>query len=138
MKNIDIRNLISQKRLKHYEVAEALNIDDCTLSRWLSRELTEDKKQKIIAIIDELSGSNYDGYEERVVDVKGRILSETPTIVPPQMGKKLVLTIDSRIQTLAEKALGDRVGSIIVLKPDTGEVLAMVSYPFYDSNIIYF
>ena len=66
MKNIDIRNLISQKRLKHYEVAEALNIDDCTLSRWLSRELTEDKKQKIIAIIDELSGSNYDGYEERV------------------------------------------------------------------------
>lgn len=76
-----------------------------------------------------------DGYEERVVDVKGRILSETPTIVPPQMGKKLVLTIDSRIQTLAEKALGDRVGSIIVLKPDTGEVLAMVSYPYYDSNL---
>ena len=66
MKNIDIRNLIAQKRLKHYEVAEALNIDDCTLSRWLSHELIEDKKQKIIAIIGELSGSNYDGYEERV------------------------------------------------------------------------
>lgn len=76
-----------------------------------------------------------DGYEERSVDVKGRMISEAPTIVPPQMGKKLVLTIDSRIQTLAEKALGDKVGSIIVLKPDTGEVLAMVSYPYFDSNL---
>lgn len=76
-----------------------------------------------------------DGYEERTVDVKGRVLSETPTLVPPQMGKKLVLTIDSRVQTLAEKALGNRIGSIIVLKPTTGEVLAMVSYPYFDSNL---
>ena len=51
------------------------------------------------------------------------------------MGKNLVLTIDSRIQTLTEKALGDRVGAAVVLKPATGEILAMVSYPFYDSNL---
>lgn len=76
-----------------------------------------------------------DGYEERTVDVKGRVLSETPTIVPPQMGKKLVLTIDSKIQTVAEKALGERIGSVVVLKPSTGEVLAMVSYPYFDSNV---
>lgn len=76
-----------------------------------------------------------DGYEERTVDVKGRILSETPVIVPPQMGKKLVLTIDSRTQILSEKALGNRIGSIVVLKPSTGEILAMVSYPYFDSNL---
>lgn len=76
-----------------------------------------------------------DGYEERTVDVKGRMLSETPTIVPPQSGKKLVLTIDSRTQILAEKALGNRIGSIVVLKPSTGEILAMVSYPYFDSNL---
>ncbi|MCI6799863.1 MAG: penicillin-binding protein 2 [Spirochaetia bacterium] len=76
-----------------------------------------------------------DGYEERTVDVKGRVLSETPNVVPPQMGKKLVLTIDSRVQILAEKALGERIGSIIVLKPSTGEILAMVSYPYFDSNM---
>ena len=51
------------------------------------------------------------------------------------MGKKLVLTIDSRVQILAEKALGERIGSIIVLKPSTGEILAMVSYPYFDSNM---
>ena len=51
------------------------------------------------------------------------------------MGKNLVLTIDSTIQKLVEDTLGNRVGASVVLKPATGEVLAMVSYPFYDSNI---
>ena len=69
------------------------------------------------------------------VDVHGRIISETPVVEPPKMGKNLVLTIDSTIQKLVEDTLGNRVGASVVLKPATGEVLAMVSYPFYDSNI---
>ena len=36
---------------------------------------------------------------------------------------------------MAEKALGNRIGSVVVLKPATGEVLAMVSYPYFDSNL---
>ncbi|GAB1482796.1 hypothetical protein MASR2M78_16120 [Treponema sp.] len=51
------------------------------------------------------------------------------------MGKNLVLTIDRSIQTLAEKALGERMGAVVVMKPTTGEILAMVSYPWYDPNI---
>ncbi|MCR5045249.1 MAG: penicillin-binding protein 2 [Treponema sp.] len=76
-----------------------------------------------------------DGVEQRTVDVRGRILSEAPKIIPPASGKKLVLTIDTDIQTLAEKALGKRIGAMVVLKPSTGEVLALVSYPYYDSNL---
>ncbi len=76
-----------------------------------------------------------DGVEQRTVDVRGRILSEAPKIIPPVSGKKLVLTIDTEIQKLAEKALGNRIGAIIVLKPSTGEILALVSYPYYDSNL---
>ncbi len=76
-----------------------------------------------------------DGVEQRTVDVRGRILSATPTIIPPKSGKKLVLTIDTEIQKLAEKALGKRIGALIVLKPSTGEILAMVSYPYFDSNM---
>jgi len=75
------------------------------------------------------------GIESRTVDVRGRILSDTPDITPPQPGKNLVLTIDSRIQTLAEKTLGNRVGAVVVLKPATGEILALVSYPYFDPNI---
>ncbi len=76
-----------------------------------------------------------DGSEARTVDVKGRNITGDFIVNPPVMGKNLVLTIDKDLQLLAEKALGERMGAIVVLKPSTGEVLAMVSYPFYDSNI---
>jgi penicillin-binding protein 2 len=52
----------------------------------------------------------------------------------------LVLTIDSRIQKIAFdvfKASGHKAGAIIVLRADTGEVLALMSYPSYDPNLIY-
>lgn len=75
------------------------------------------------------------GREMRTVDVHGKIISDKPIIEPPQSGKNLVLTIDADVQKLAEEALGSRVGSVVVLKPATGEILAMVSYPYYDSNI---
>ncbi len=75
------------------------------------------------------------GSEESMVDVHGRVISAVPKINEPEMGKSLVLTIDSDIQKLVEDALGQRVGASVVLKPATGEILAMVSYPYYDNNI---
>ena len=54
--------------------------------------------------------------------------------MPPTPGQNVVLTIDRRIQRLAEQALGPRNGSVVVLKPSTGEILALVSYPSFDPN----
>ncbi|MCL2374868.1 MAG: penicillin-binding protein 2, partial [Treponema sp.] len=76
-----------------------------------------------------------EGRETRTVDARGRIVAGGNARVPPEMGRSLVLTIDRRIQTLAERALGSRIGSVVVLRPATGEVLAMVSYPWYDPNV---
>ncbi|GHV66594.1 penicillin-binding protein 2 [Spirochaetia bacterium] len=77
-----------------------------------------------------------DGWETRTVDTWERRVSLEPVLrEAPVMGKNLVLTIDRTIQTLAEKALGHRVGAAVVLRPHTGEILAMVSYPWYDPNI---
>ena len=75
------------------------------------------------------------GMESRTIDARGRILSEIPKIQPPKSGNSIILTIDNTIQTLAEKALGDRVGAVVVLHPATGEILAMVSYPYFDANM---
>ncbi len=75
-----------------------------------------------------------DGFEYRTVDVKGRYIENSTSVKPPEMGKNLVLTIDRKIQVLAEDALGERIGSAVVLKPSTGEILAMVSYPSFDPN----
>ena len=79
-----------------------------------------------------------DGTRFRTVDVREQYLKGRPEEdIPPEAGKNLVLTIDRRIQLLCEKALGERIGSVVVLKPSTGEVLAMVSYPFYDANLFF-
>ena len=75
------------------------------------------------------------GTESRTIDARGRILSEIPKVVPPKSGNTIILTIDNTIQALAEKALGNRVGAVVVLQPATGEVLAMVSYPYFDANL---
>jgi penicillin-binding protein 2 len=78
-----------------------------------------------------------EGWETRTVDVRGRRIAGRESVVrePPEMGKNLVLTIDGKLQTLVEMALGPRIGSVVVMRPATGEVLAMVSYPWFDPNI---
>ena len=82
-------------------------------------------------------------YGSRQVEKDGagrtiRVVSTTP----PVAGNSLVLTIDSKEQKLAEKALmwglnkaGLRRGAIVVMNPQTGEILAMVSMPTYDGNL---
>ena len=78
-----------------------------------------------------------DGRQFRTVDVRGRHLGDGGGVVPPENGSDIVLTIDRDIQMLAEKALGPRKGAAVVLKPATGEILALVSYPSFDPNAFY-
>ncbi|MDR1929415.1 MAG: penicillin-binding protein 2 [Treponema sp.] len=77
-----------------------------------------------------------EGMETRTVDVRGRRISRGENNIreAPVMGKNLVLTIDKSIQLLSEKALGSRMGAVVAMKPN-GEILAMVSYPWYDPNL---
>jgi len=77
------------------------------------------------------------GWETRTVDVRGRRIAGQGNIVrlPPEMGKNLVLTIDAKLQKLVEQAIGTQIGSAVVMRPSTGEILAMVSYPWFDPNI---
>ena len=53
----------------------------------------------------------------------------------PTNGQDVTLTIDSRIQLIANKVLLDKRGVIIVLDLDSGEVLGMISSPSFDPNI---
>jgi cell division protein FtsI (penicillin-binding protein 3) len=62
-------------------------------------------------------------------------------LAPPQNGRDLVLTIDRTIQYMVEEELkkaivryGAQSGTIIVMEPKTGNILAMASYPSYDPN----
>jgi penicillin-binding protein 2 len=60
----------------------------------------------------------------------------TVVVEEPHSGDNLYLTIDSRLQKVAETLLGDETGAIVALDPRTGDVLAMASRPGFDPNIL--
>lgn len=51
-----------------------------------------------------------------------------------EQGNTLILTLDSRLQEVACNALGAYKGAVVVMEPDTGKILAMVSKPDFDPN----
>lgn len=82
------------------------------------------------------------GFEATLRDLANRpIILSTSVRVPPTDGSDLILTLDSQLQFLAEQALVDGVkaagaegGSVIVMQPRTGEILAWASTDPYDAN----
>ncbi len=54
----------------------------------------------------------------------------------PRRGDDIFLTLDLKVQNAAEAALANRPGAIVALDPRNGEVLAMVSHPAFDPNIL--
>lgn len=74
------------------------------------------------------------GYEQVEIDAGGRAVRSLKRI-PPVSGNNLVLTLDVKLQEMAEKAFGDRMGSLVAIEPATGGILALVSTPTYDPNL---
>ncbi len=54
---------------------------------------------------------------------------------PSTPGNGVVLSIDIKLQKLIEDMFGSRRGALVALDPSTGEVLAFVSMPTFDSNL---
>ena len=91
-----------------------------------------------------------DGEEDIEMDVDGTVTGSTVTKEAVQ-GSTIVLTIDAKLQEVAEKALAENIykirnggfatkhdvegGAIVVLDIKSGEILAMASYPDYDPNV---
>jgi len=75
-----------------------------------------------------------DGGKQILVDARGRFVRVLGS-KQPSPGNKVYLTIDKKIQGIAEKALGEKAGVIIVSSVKTGEILAMASHPAFDPNI---
>ncbi|RYG18601.1 MAG: penicillin-binding protein 2 [Chitinophagaceae bacterium] len=56
--------------------------------------------------------------------------------ISAKSGEELYTTIDVKLQKLGEELLKNKVGSVVAIEPNTGEVLAFVSSPGYDPNIM--
>lgn len=82
------------------------------------------------------------------IDVAGQELSNLEPPISPVPGHNIYLTIDTRLQAVAEASLVQEItfwntyfgqvrissGVVIAMNPKTGEILAMVSYPSYENN----
>jgi len=69
------------------------------------------------------------------VDATGRERRELNTIEPVS-GDNIILSVDLRLQKMAEDAMGDRRGAVVVMETGTGEILALVSSPAFDPNLL--
>ena len=65
------------------------------------------------------------GHEKRMISVD-----------KPRVGNDVYLTIDFRLQKLAEDLLGEEAGAIVALDPQSGDILALASRPSFDPNAL--
>lgn len=92
-----------------------------------------------LAYDDWLSGQS--GLKRVVKDRLGRVVDDVEQIRAPSPGQELRISIDSRLQYLAYRELKRAVqehqaksGSVVLLRPDNGEVVAMVNQPAFNPN----
>jgi penicillin-binding protein 2 len=73
------------------------------------------------------------GFEKNETNAHGRVL-RTLDRVAPVAGRNLHLSLDAKLQSIAEQALGKRRGAVVAMDPKTGAMLAFASTPTYDPN----
>ncbi len=66
---------------------------------------------------------------------KRNLPGDPKVLVEPQCGSDVKLSLDLRIQRLAEDALAGDPGAVVILDPRNGDVLAMASAPSFDPNM---
>jgi len=88
---------------------------------------------------DQLHGKN--GFREVLVNAQGRSVERQGAFVPnlrtraPAAGEDLLLSVDLKLQRVAEAALVGHRGAVVALDPGNGDVLALVSLPGFDPNL---
>jgi len=117
---IGYTNRISEEDL------ETLNPDDYRGLQYIGRSGIEQQYE------ERLRGKP--GYQQVETDANGnivRLMREQPAV----RGQDIYLSLDIELQAFIYRALGDYRGSSVMIDPQTGEVLAMVSKPGFDANL---
>jgi cell division protein FtsI (penicillin-binding protein 3) len=92
-----------------------------------------------LSLQKDLKGTS--GKVRLLTDVYQRSIDEIETIQKPQPGRSVALTIDSQLQSFADRILAKTVeengatsGTIAVLDPESGDVLALSGFPAFNPN----
>lgn len=79
------------------------------------------------------------GVEILMKDALGRIkgkYEEGRMDVSPVSGRNLTLSIDMELQEYGEKLMANKIGAIVAIEPETGEILCLVTSPNYDPSML--
>lgn len=135
--------------VRHYAAIASLSHIVGYVGKITALELEQRRELLPISYIGKTAvEKNYDrvlqgipGVETLEVDSAGRVIRSIG-VQPAQVGRSLLLTIDATLQQLTAAALLDSItknqatsGAAVVLDVRSGDVLAMVSAPYFDNNI---
>ncbi len=116
-----ILGYVSEVNSKELDKDEALSMGDLIGKQGLELVLEHDLRGK-------------KGLYQLEVDVLGRSLSKQ-LVKESRGGMPIQLTLDTSIQVAAWNALEGQTGSVVVMEPDTGRLVALVTAPAYDNNL---
>ncbi|MGH8624017.1 MAG: peptidoglycan D,D-transpeptidase FtsI family protein [Gammaproteobacteria bacterium] len=101
----------------------------------------DDQGQEGIELAHETELRGIPGAKRIIQDRLGRVVENVARLRPAQPGRDLSLSLDRRLQYVvyrelnsALRELGARAGSVVILSPQTGEVLAMVNQPSFNPH----
>ncbi len=87
----------------------------------------------------QLHGSN--GFRQILVDAQGRpvqkpgVFAKDLEMKAPTPGDDVILSLDLKVQKVAEAALAGQEGAVVALDPNSGDIIALVSSPGFDPNL---
>lgn len=137
--------------MKENNISTGINIDEDTKRYYPYNNLAAyvigfcDSENQGIYGVERSYNSYLTGTPGKIVtstDVnRDEISDEKGQYIEAENGNNIILTIDANIQTIAEKYLKEAVennnarnGNVLIMNPNTGDILAMAQYPDYDLN----
>jgi cell division protein FtsI (penicillin-binding protein 3) len=135
IKNLDIPGVYTEKTYKRYYPEGEV------MAHLLGNTNVDDAGQEGIELQFDEWLRGVPGKKEVIKDRLGQVVADLNTVRQPREGHDLALSIDSRIQFIAYRAIEEavqqyhaKVGTVVVIDVNNGEVLAMANAPSYNPN----
>jgi len=137
---------IQKRSLRHYEVEHSANVlgfiaevNTRTIEKnpyyqmgeLIGRQGIEQQYEEVLRGVKGVKHIQKDRFNREIGPFKEGIFDTLP-----ERGKDITLTIDTRLQAYGEQLFVNKRGGIVAIEPESGEILALVTAPYYDPGLL--